>query len=402
MKICPDCRLEVDEKCNVCPDCGYIFNTLKKDYNKSKKNIHMFFALIVVVVIILTTIIVLSTINNRNSELSKKNDTVKRICTSGEYKEKVLITNVIDNYSCQNFVSYLIDNGINLSNANYEELIKLKNKNVYNVIYKYTGNNISKYYDKEIVNVEYFDFLANSGLFNIIGEKNYSLYLSRSLDNGDIDLFRACLRGNHSLENKYNWSGEDFYFGALFYGKTESSSSAKWTVDEMKEIVSKKYDFVREYYGYSYHDKIGAIALFSKESFENAYKGNNFDKTLSSYGYYLSYLTLDELKNYVSFGGKFTYNGKDSEKYFDEMIKEFLRSENKSDGGFVAKLNYILASAKKEGYSPKYSNLLDYFVNSYSLSQMYSKNKMNKSIYKTFANQGFKCYNSCGYVKYFK
>ena len=399
MKVCPDCKLEVNNQCSVCPECGYVFSSKKKDFNKSKRSINIVAIVIVVIIIIVLGIFFISSLLQKNSVINEKNNQVKSICEKGEYLDGVSIANVIDHYSCENFVSYLIDNDMNLTEANLEELIKKDNKNVYEVIYKYTGNDISKYYTNEIVNLAYFDFLVNNNLFSLIDEKDYSSYLSRSIDDNNLELFKILLKGNDSLKNKYSWSGEDYYFGGKFFGKTEYASTAKMTVEKLKNVANGKIEFANEYYKYSYHDKIGALALLNKELFQKAYNGQNFGQTLTSYSYFLSYLSLDDIKKYVSFGGKFY---KDNNGDFEKMIKEFLNSNNQSDGGFVNKLSYILGEAKKEGYSTNYSPLLDYYVEYHSLSQMSFKDKLRKNIYKAFVNQGFKCYSSCGYVKYYK
>lgn len=399
MKVCPDCKLEMDESNLVCPDCGYVFETKKNDFTKSKKKINTVIIFIVIIIIIVLAIIIFHSVSEQKDALKEKNAKVEKICKSGKYQDNVLITNVIDTYSCENFASYLIDNGIQLTEANYEELIKKNDKNVYEVIYQFSGNDISKYYHKEIINLKYFEFLADNKLFSLIDKKDYGSYLSRSVDNNDFELFKLCLKGNYTSNLNYEWSGDNYYFGGKFYGTTEYANIASTTVKTMKKVASEQIDFANEFYNYPYNDQIGAISLFNKQLFEKAYNGKNFGKTLMSYGYYLSYLSLDEIKKYISFGGKFY---KDNDDDFDKMLKEFLNSKNQSDGGFTEKLNYILGEAKKEGYQTNYSGLLDYYVNTYSLSQMYDKDKLRKNIYKTFVNQGFKCYSSCSYIKYYK
>ena len=64
-------------------------------------------------------------------------------CKEGKYKDNVTISNVLDNYSCPLYISYMIDtSGETLTSNNINDLIKLSDGLIFETYYYFNHNDI--------------------------------------------------------------------------------------------------------------------------------------------------------------------------------------------------------------------------------------------------------------------
>ena len=78
---------------------------------------------------------------------NNKDKIVSMFCKEGKYKDNVTISNVLDNYSCPLYISYMIDtSGETLTSNNINDLIKLSDGLIFETYYYFNHNDISNVY----------------------------------------------------------------------------------------------------------------------------------------------------------------------------------------------------------------------------------------------------------------
>lgn len=90
---------------------------------------------------------IIDNIKNKNNSLNNKDKIVSMFCKEGKYKDNVTISNVLDNYSCPLYISYMIDtSGETLTSNNINDLIKLSDGLIFETYCYFNHNDISNVY----------------------------------------------------------------------------------------------------------------------------------------------------------------------------------------------------------------------------------------------------------------
>ena len=371
--ICFNCGKNIKE--NICPYCGKVIKKTAndKDYNKISKNIIYIFISIIIFILIICTIIYID-INNESEK--KQNDFVHYYCNKN-YVNNILISNVIDSYSCENYASYMYDtNGSELNYSQIEKLLLNNDINIFKIYYDITGKDISNIYDDIIIQNSYYEFLYKYNHTDFVNKDIYLNLISSSLDNNDFNLYKSVL-------NCYFKQYNDFPYPEKFFGSNEIRSNNKY-IENIKNNAQKT-DFVIEYKNHI--DYYPLAYMFNSDLFKIAKDDKDFKRLITRSASLLSY---NDIENYIKWGGKFYIENTDP-------ILDYILYFYSGDIDAYNKINYITNLIKLDGYDIIYSNALDDFLRLY-------KNYDGKAYYDAYnalkAN-GFKCYKYCYYERNF-
>lgn len=90
---------------------------------------------------------IIGNIKNKNDSLNNEDKIVSMFCKEGKYKDNVTISNVLDNYRCPLYISYMIDtSGEALTYNSINDLIKLSDNFIFETYYYFNHNDISNVY----------------------------------------------------------------------------------------------------------------------------------------------------------------------------------------------------------------------------------------------------------------
>lgn len=372
--VCFNCGKEISE--DICPYCG---KTIKKsinnkDYNKISKNIiYIFFGSVFLIVILFLII----SNNNHNKFLKKQNDFVNNFCNKN-YIDNVSISNVIDDYSCEKYASYMYDTkGSELSFNQIDKLIINNDINIFKIYYDVTGEDVSTLYKDIIYQNSYYDFLYQYKLTKIINSKEYMNIISKSIEESNFILYKSVL-------NCYFFKYNDFENPEKFFGSSKITSNDD-DIDKIRENALK-VDFVIEYKKHVKYYPI--VFMFNEVLFDKAKDDKDFKKMILRSA---SLLSFSDIENYYKWGGKF---------YEEKMdpILYYVLNLNKNDIDVYKKIKFITDISKKDGYDVTYSDALDTFLGKYSNK----KDKVYYDTYNALKTEGFKCYRNCYYERDFK
>lgn len=371
---CINCGKEINE--DICPFCGEVIKKTinKKNYNKISNNIIYVFVACVIL-IILFSLIINKIIYNKN--LKNQNAFINKYCNKNYIKD-ISISNVIDNYSCEKYASYMYDTkGTELSSNQIEKLILNNDINIFKIYYDITGEDISTIYKENIYQNSYYDFLYQFNHTDFVKKDTYLTLITNSIDNNDFNLYKSILNCYFS---KYN----DFEKPENYFGSTRIRANDGY-IDKIRDN-SQKIDFVLEYK--KHIDYYPIAFLFNEELFKNAKDDKEFKGLVLEN---ISILSYNDIENYNNWGGKF-YDGT-----YDPILYYVLYL-SKNDTDAYKKIKYITDLSKNEGYDVTYSDSLDKFLGLYN-------NKNDKVYYDTYNAlkiEGFKCYRNCYYERNFR
>ena len=357
--ICPECGAKLNKEDKICLECGYQFEKISNVKVKDeRKKINKIFLIILLIIIVIGGLFYL--LNNNKKKVSL--NVVSDFC-DGEYINDVIISDVIDNYSCEKFVSYMIDtNGVDLQDYHYKTLMEFEDKKIYKIIKFFKGSELINIYQDKIYDENYYDYLIENNIFDEVEEDYYHAVFDYAFKQKDFPLFKTLLKGNETLTYKHNWKNEKYYY------------SATSDMDYEKELTERR-EFALEYFKYN---DANVICFFDKELFKYVYNKKN---AIDNYLYRelvenLHLVSLDKLKEIHSYGFVFYQEG----TYFLDNIFEYyiLKLNAKSnDSEYLKKIDYIFKEAIKEGYDISYSDYLDRYVYYFN-----SQRDIQKNIYK--------------------
>lgn len=388
--ICYGCGEKIDENMIVCPNCGI---KLKENINveNRKKEINKKFLGIGSILIVLFACIVLFVVFYMIFMKGNKEKLVNNYCDGKSYIDNVLISDIIDNYECAKFASYMIDTkGREISSVHIDYLVSLSDISVYEIFAGETGSLLTYSDDRDILDPMYYEYLYTTDREDVFTEDKYEKLIYSSYNDGNFDLFKNLLKLYFKREDA---NKNIFDFGGTTYGGLSESE-----VSRAKKGALEREEFVLEYRKYDDRDYY-LVYMFSRNLFNQIPK----DKIVETEMYEIlrknAYaISLSDLKNYRSWGGIF-YN---NEKY-DSILKEYAYKTLERDPEYEQKFKYLIDECRKDGYDVKYSDLLDRYVYYFDSSVNYKKNEdILKKGYRVLVNAGFKCYENCFYTDSFE
>lgn len=378
--ICFNCGKKIDDNSFTCPYCNAVIKSKVKELDNTK-SINKKGVILIICILLIIGLIIIGNIKNKNNSLNNKDKIVSMFCKEGKYKDNVTISNVLDNYSCPLYISYMIDtSGEALTSNNINDLIKLSDGLIFETYYYFNHYDISNVYDETIYNKEYYDFLHKNDLCNLVEESTYNNLIFQSISDDNIDLYDSILKCM-SKEN-ITFKNVDEYFGTTYIKHNNSKVS-------LIKSISKNPNYFNLYKKYYNKTSPYFIEIFNKELLKNI---DNDKDLYYLYGMLLNNLdSLDyqDLVNYHEYGGKFYIKDIDPAKMLLSSLKYEVSDVER-------KVKYIIDNAINEGYDLTYSTALD------KLLYNYKNNSQNIIVYKVLKSYQFKCYDNCYYERNFR
>lgn len=396
--ICPECGCELSKKTTICPECGCVIKSTKVvEFKDSKKSVNKKFIIIIAGIILAILLFVVISIVSKNIELKRRSNIISEYCNSQKYIPNTSLEDFIDEYKCDSFASYMYDTkGKDLKESHYDKLISFNDASIYPIIKEFAGVEIKNLYDKMITDYKYYEYLDKTKNFSIIEKKEYSDLLEYALEENDYKLWESLIDANENRSYKLYWDDVKYYFGPSYTrGQYESFNfnNLKKYIDEQKEFVVKYFE----------HNNATMLCLFDKDLLKYCYDKNGKIESGVMYAFssYMTDIPLNEIKKYISNGGYFY---KEDDYLLENILSEYIveLSDKTFENDDLDKIEFIFKTAKEEGMDIAYSNYLDRFMYSHSLTVQYHDISSYKKIYKKLKSLGFKCYQRCSYEKYYK
>jgi hypothetical protein len=391
--ICNGCGEEIQSDFNVCPKCGMILKEKIKIVDREKEINKYFIKLCSIIVgsifaIGIIVLIVWLILEN------KKVNFVSKYCDGGSYVENVSIADIVSGYDCTLFASYMVDTkGKELTFVHLEYLSTINDIALFEIFSDITNSDFSYWYSDMIYSPAYYDYLVMHDVSGMVNDDTYNSLALYSYENGDFELYSALLRCFFEVDGLVYLNNIEKKFGQ-YYGYSKITSDI---INQMKKDSVDKVDYILEYA--KYKDIYYPIYMFNEELFKRIPSGEVSSSLMFEGLAGMSYiLSLDDLKNYRSYGGKFFYDSKVD--IIDIYLEDFL-----SDSNYEAKLRYLITEAKKDGYDVTYSSALDNFMDDnyyYAYYDRYGYKNTVKNAYSILVNAGFKCYSYCSYSDRFR